>query len=97
MATVLAGELGLSLPILLFGVAALVTSLASVSGIDKVDRHSTELGFIGDKLPQLGKAPAMQLGPHHFVSPDPVADTLEVFKRDSAPGAFSEVDDAFGN
>ncbi len=90
-------KLSLILPVALVDVAALGARARSVTGIDKLDRDPGSFSLIGNKALKLAEGPGMQTVPLRFSSPYANANPAQVFKRDTASGAFRSGNNFFGN
>lgn len=64
------------------------TGQGGIGRIDEHHRHPEQPGLVLDELAELGKSPRMQATTLRPGNRCPAADTLEVLKGDSAPGAF---------
>jgi hypothetical protein len=73
------------------------TLTGSIARVNFLDRNPSELSFVFDKAVQLEESPAMEIIPLTLAEPYPLADSLEVFKDDPAPGAFSVLYDLFAD
>ena len=71
--------------------------LRGIGGVNGLHRHARALGLVADKALQLPKRPVVQPLPLALGGLNPLADVLEVFKRNGPRGAFSLGNDAFRN
>src|SRR5262249_3936830 len=92
-----AGELGLGFPVGLLAMPARGAGPRRVAGVHEDDRHSGQLGLVADEALQLGEGPTRMLRPVLGPNRGPLADVLEVFKPDPAPGVFGQSDQFLGN
>ena len=92
-----AAEPRLAFAVVFIDVPARCAGARGIAGIDKSDRDASTPSLVDHKALKLAKSPGMQTGPLRFVSPCPATDGLEVFKGNSASGAFGNGDNFFGN
>ena len=78
-------------------VPTLRTRPAGIARVYEENRHSGELRFVDDKLPQLSKAPWVQRPPLRPSNPYPGVNPLQVLESDATSGALSRADYAFGD
>ena len=81
--------MGLGFTISLVDMATGRTGPAGIARIDKADRDTGKLRFVGDKRLQLPKGPGRQYRTLRLASPDPRADVLQDFKSNLPLRAFS--------
>src|SRR4051812_31110174 len=93
-AACLADKLGLALAIGLPAMTTLATGATGVARIDRRDRYTRQGRLVGQEAVQLPEAPTTQPIPRVCApSRDPLANALEVFKRNPAVGASGTRDD----
>jgi hypothetical protein len=81
-----------------FGVVTLTALLAGVPWVNEDTAHTAPPRFVArDEVSELRECPAVQPVTLNFFSPCPFANPFEIFKRNSAIGAFSQRYDGFGN
>jgi len=68
--------------------AALRAGPGGVLRIDEDNRNPCQSGLVLDKLPELMERPAMVGAPLSLSNRYPITDALQIFKSDTAPGAF---------
>lgn len=96
MATRLAEEILLALPVGLFAVPTGRTHPRRVAGVDRNNGNTNDHRFVFDESAQLAERPNGKPIPCiTTTSRDPFANTSEVFQGNSATGAFGGFDDAF--
>lgn len=84
-------------PVLLADVATRQALPRRVFCVNKLYRHPDKPAFVGNLGLQVREGPRMQDAPLDFPSPNPRANTLEVFKRNPSFRAFSNSANLFGN
>ena len=77
--------------------SAVVALLARVSGVDQDHGDTGQRCLVGDKLPQLGKAPVGVSWPLLASGLNPLPDACQVFQADSGSGALRRVHETFRN
>ena len=90
-------KLCLVLAVGFFAVAAPRTSPTRVARIDRDQDHAVKLGLVFDERPQLSECPAAHFSSLLLSEPCPAANSLKVFKGDSAAGAFGRSDDVLAD
>ena len=81
----------------LFGtMPAFGTSARSIVRIDEVNRHTTHLGFVADKRPELREGPRMECCALRPSSLHPRANVREFFQRNRSLRAFGLRNNPFG-
>lgn len=96
MPTSLATKTRLAGAITAFNMLALRTHLRGIGWIDDLERHPGLLSLVGDKLPKLVESPATHAVTLRLAKPSSLADTLEVFKGDTAPSVFGLLNESLG-
>lgn len=76
-------------PVSLVGVPARRALPARVAWIDEKNRNAAQGRLVGDERAELSERPVVEPCPLTAPGRYPVADTLEIFERNSAAGAFS--------
>lgn len=94
--TALADKAILALAVCFFAMPALGTGSARVPRVDHLYHDSGDLCFVSDELAELVEGPGTEVGPLLASNRYPVADAIEIFKSDAAPGAFREGNEPFG-
>ena len=82
------GKNALAFAIGFVNMPTLRASAARVAGVNQHHRHTSPLGFVGDKRPQLKERPTMQGGPLSTMNRYPVAYPVQIFQSESASGVF---------
>jgi hypothetical protein len=97
IATLLAGELGLTLPIGSLDMPALVTPLARMPWVNEQYRDASGGSLVGNILSQLGKAPVRL--PWSLCAPglNPLPNARQVFQGNPSRGALRSLNNLFGN
>ena len=88
-----ASECRLVGPVLLVGVPTFGTLPAGVPRVHGNQRNTRQLCLVDQERTQLGEGPTMQNGTLLTPSPDPLADAIEIFDGNAAPGAFGGFND----
>lgn len=73
------------------------TSPACISGVNHNNGDTGEFRLVSYKLPQLEKRPTVHSGSLRFTGLHTFANIFEIFKNNSAFGAFGFLDDFLGN
>lgn len=97
MATLQTEKIRLALAIGFVAMPTFAACSAAVSGIDKSNRYSEQLPFVGDELAKLGECPSTHLGSLLFTEPSPVSDASEFFNGDTLSGVFGKQHERFAD
>jgi hypothetical protein len=95
-ATRYADERSLGFAVLFRAVAALRAGARGISGVNEVDRHTTQLSFVGDKRPKLRECPRVECCALQPSSLHPRANVPEIFQRNRPLRAFGLRNNPFG-
>ncbi len=95
-ATRYADERSLGFAVLFRAVAALRAGARGISGVNEVDRHTTQLSFVGDKRPKLRECPRVECCALRPSSLHPRANVPEIFQHNRSLRAFGLRNNPFG-
>lgn len=87
-----ADELGLRLPVRLVYTSAFGTGPARVARVDEHESNASQARLVFDERSQLKEGPSVQVRPLSLSHRYPLANVLEVFKRNTATGVLGLAD-----